>query len=94
MNRLVLFCIGAILLPFGHVFALDFPYSEWNLANYNGAYATFNNGFVSVANGGSDYWHVQLTRSNIELQAGKTYEVKFYLQGVSARRYVEVPHRA
>ena len=90
MNRLVLFCIGAILLPFGHVFALDFPYSEWNLANYNGAYATFNNGFVSVANGGSDYWHVQLTRSNIELQAGKTYEVKFYLQGVSARRYVEV----
>ena len=29
-------------------------------------------------------------RSNIELQAGKTYEVKFYLQGVSARRYVEV----
>lgn len=78
------------LLGLDSAFALDFPYSEWNLANYNGAYATFNNGFVSVANGGSDYWHVQLTRSNIELQAGKTYEVKFYLQGVSARRYVEV----
>ena len=71
-------------------FALDFPYSEWNLANYNGAYATFNKGFITVADGGSDYWHVQLTRGNIELQSGKTYEVKFYLQGVSARRYVEV----
>ena len=78
------------LLGLDSAFALDFPYSEWNLANYEGAYATFNEGFVSVADGGSDYWHVQLTRSNIELQAGKTYEVKFYLQGVSARRYVEV----
>ena len=78
------------LLGLDSAFALDFPYSEWSLANYEGAYATFNEGFVSVADGGSDYWHVQLTRSNIELQAGKTYEVKFYLQGVSARRYVEV----
>lgn len=78
------------LLGLDSAFALDFPYSEWSLANYEGAYATSNEGFVSVADGGSDYWHVQLTRSNIELQAGKTYEVKFYLQGVSARRYVEV----
>ena len=71
-------------------YALDFPYSEWSLTNYNGASANFNDGFISVTNGGSDYWHVQLTRNNIELQAGKTYEVKFYLQGVSNRRYVEV----
>lgn len=78
------------LLGLDSAFALDFPYSEWSLANYEGAYATFNEGFVSVADGGSDYWHVQLTRNNIELQAGKTYEVKFNLQGVSARRYVEV----
>ena len=78
------------LLGLDSAFALGFPYSEWSLANYEGAYATFNEGFVSVADGGSDYWHVQLTRNNIELQAGKTYEVKFYLQGVSARRYVEV----
>ena len=78
------------LLGLDSAFALDFPYSEWSLANYEGAYATFNEGFVSVADGGSDYWHVQLTRSNIELQAGKTYEVKFYLQGISVRRYVEV----
>lgn len=78
------------LLGLDSAFALGFPYSEWSLANYEGAYATFNEGFVSVADGGSDYWHVQLTRSNIELQAGNTYEVKFYLQGVSARRYVEV----
>lgn len=90
MERLFSYCVMALLLSFEAAFAIDFPYSEWNLANYNGAYAIFNNGFVAVANGGSDYWHVQLTRSNIELQAGKTYEVKFYLQGVSARRYVEV----
>lgn len=90
MKRLFSYCVMALLLSFEAAFAIDFPYSGWNLANYNGAYAIFNNGFVAVANGGSDYWHVQLTRSNIELQAGKTYEVKFYLQGVSARRYVEV----
>lgn len=80
----------ALLLSFEAAFAIDFPYSEWSLANYEGAYASFNDGFVAVADGGSDYWHVQLTRSNIELQAGKTYEVNFYLQGVSARRYIEV----
>lgn len=85
-------CFIALLCLFclNDAFAFDFPYSEWNLANYEGAYATFNDGFISITDGGSDYWHVQLTRSNIELQAGKTYEVKFYLQGVSARRYVEV----
>lgn len=79
-----------VVLCLTAVYALDFPYSEWSLANYSGASANFNEGFISVTNGGSDYWHVQLTRNNIELQAGKTYEVKFYLQGVSNRRYVEV----
>ena len=82
--------ISLCMIGLNDAFALDFPYSEWTLANYNGAYATFNDGLVSIIDGGSDYWHVQLTRSNIELQAGKTYEVKFYLQGVSTRRYVEV----
>ncbi|SHK99810.1 carbohydrate binding domain-containing protein [Fibrobacter sp. UWEL] len=72
------------------VLAANFPYSEWNLANYNGAFATFSDGLVSINNGGSDYWNVQLTRKNIELQSGKTYEVKFFLQGVSARRYTEI----
>ena len=43
-----------------------------------------------MLNGGSDYWHVQLTRRNIELQMGKTYEVNFFLQGAGVRRYVEV----
>lgn len=71
-------------------FAVNFPYSEWNLANYEGAYATFSDGLVSVADGGSDYWNVQLTRRNVELQAGKTYELKFFLQGVGARRYTEI----
>lgn len=83
---LLLFC----LFLANSVLATSLPYSEWNLANYNGAYATFDNGVVSIVNGGSDYWHVQLTRHNIELQTGKTYEVKFFLQGVSARRTIEV----
>lgn len=74
----------------GSVLAASFPYSEWNLANYNGAFATFSDGLVSINNGGSDYWDVQLTRKNIELQSGKTYEVKFFLQGVSARHYTEI----
>lgn len=90
MKRAFLHCFVIILLTFGPVLAFDYSYSEWNLANYNGAYATFNNGFITVVDGGSDYWHIQLTRSNIELLSGKTYEVKFYLQGVSTRRYVEV----
>ena len=90
MKRLLLYSLVAVLSPLNYAFSFDFPYSEWNLANYNGAYATFNDGFISVVNGGSDYWHVQLTRKNIDLLADKTYEVKFYLQGVSARRNVEV----
>jgi predicted outer membrane repeat protein len=71
-------------------FATDFPYSEWNLANYNGAYAAFNDGVVSVSYGGSEYWHVQLTRKNIELQNGKTYEAKFFLQSAGANRTIDV----
>ena len=71
-------------------FALNFPSSEWSLASYEGAYATYNDGFISVISGGSDYWHVQLTRRNIELQMDKTYEVKFFLQGAGVRRNVEV----
>ncbi len=78
------------LMSFGSAIAVQFPYPEWNLATYHGAYAIFSEGFVSVTDGGSDYWHVQLTRGGIELRAGKTYEVRFFLQGVSARRYVEV----
>lgn len=85
-----LIVVAFFLSQMNFSYALDFPYSEWSLANYSGASANFNEGFISVTNGGSDYWHVQLTRNNIELQAGKTYEVKFYLQGVSNRRYVEV----
>ena len=70
--------------------ASDFPYSEWSLGTYEGAYATFVDGTVSVANGGSDFWHVQLTRNNIGLQSGKTYELKFFLQGVSNRKVTEI----
>ncbi len=79
-----------LLASLEDVLAVQFPCSEWNLATYHGAYAIFGDGFVSVTDGGSDYWHVQLTRNGIELRAGKTYEVRFFLQGVSARRNVEV----
>lgn len=71
-------------------FAVDFPYSEWSLAMYEGAYATISGGTVSVFYGGYDYWHVQLTRRNIELQADKTYELKFFLQGVGERKNTEI----
>ena len=71
-------------------FAVDFPYSEWSLGLYEGAYATISEGTVAVANGGSDYWHVQLIRRSIELLNGKTYELKFFLQGVGNRKVVEV----
>ena len=90
LKHLFFYSVVMCIFSFKFVLALDFPYFEWNLANYNGAYATFNKGLVSIANGGSDYWHVQLTRNNIDLQAGKTYEVEFFLQGVGTRRNVEV----
>jgi len=79
-----------VIYLLSNAFAYDFQYSEWNLASYNGAYATINNGLIYISNGGSEYWHVQLTRNNINLQAEKTYEIKFFLQGINNRHYVEV----
>ncbi len=79
-----------ILTAMTKSFAVDFPYSEWSLAMYEGAYATISDGTVSVSNGGYDYWHVQLTRRNVELQADKTYELKFFLQGVGERKNTEI----
>ena len=90
MKRFLVYFSLYVLLCINGAFALNFPSSEWNLDSYEGAYATYNDGFISVLNGGSDYWHVQLTRRNIELQMGKTYEVNFFLQGAGVRRYVEV----
>lgn len=79
-----------ILTAMTKSFAVDFPYSEWSLAMYEGAYATISDGTVSVYYGGYDYWHVQLTRRNVELQADKTYELKFFLQGVGERKNTEI----
>jgi hypothetical protein len=83
----VLFFVVYLL---SNAFAYGFQYSEWNLASYNGAYATINNGLIYISNGGSEYRHVQLTRNNIDLQAEKTYEIKFFLQGINNRHSVEV----
>ena len=90
--RIKQFCLQSVftMLMAASAYAVDFPYSEWNLANYEGAYSTFSEGIVSIANGGSDYWNVQLTRRNIELQSGKTYELKFFLQGVGAQKRTEI----
>jgi predicted outer membrane repeat protein len=90
LKRFLVYFSLYILLFINSAFALNFPSSEWSLASYEGAYATYNDGFISVISGGSDYWHVQLTRRNIELQMDKTYEVKFFLQGAGVRRNVEV----
>ena len=79
-----------LILMSSALYAVDFPYTEWSLATYEGASASFNDGTVSVVNGGSDFWHVQLTRRNIELQSGKTYELKFFLQGVGNRKVTEI----
>ncbi len=80
MKRFLTYFSLYVLLCINGAFALNFPSSEWNLASYEGAYATYNDGFISVLNGGSDYsTHVQLTRRNVELQMGKTYEVEFFL---------------
>lgn len=85
----VFFCLILLSIP-SFAKDLNFSFSEWNFATYDGALATFDNGNVNIVNGGSDYWHVQLTRKNIELLDGKTYELCLFLQGVGARRYVEI----
>ena len=72
------------------VMADSYPNHEWELNNYEGAYAVFNEGLITIAYGGSDFWHVQLTRKNIRLQNHKTYEAKFTLRGIDKRRVVEV----
>lgn len=87
--RIMLF-IGVLFCSFNSLFAINFPISEWLLANYEGAYAILNDKVVSVMYGGTDYWHVQLTRKNIKLQSGKTYEAKFTLQAFNKQRSVNV----
>lgn len=78
------------LTLFGITFATEFPLSEWGLATYEGAKANIRKGTIFILDGGTDYWHVQLTRRNVVLQNGKTYEAKFSLRSEDQNRRIEV----
>lgn len=79
---LCVFCGGTV--------AANLPLSEWILAAYGEAVASIHEGTVFVLNGGADYWHVQLTRRNVELFYGKTYKAKFSMRSDAGNRKVEV----
>ncbi len=70
--------------------AIDYPLSEWKLTSYENAVASIHAETIFVLNGGTDFWHVQLTRQNVELQNGKTYEAKFTLRSEDKSRRIEV----
>lgn len=72
----------------GESFALDLPVNEWRLATYEGAMASYMNGTVQISFPGTDYWHVQLTHSNIQLVSGKKYEVRFTIKGIQNQRRI------
>lgn len=51
----ILHSLFFVIYLLSNAFAYGFQYSEWNLASYNGAYATINNGLIYISNGGSEY---------------------------------------
>ena len=61
----------------------------WILTNQGGASsslaATGGKLNVSITNGGTESWHVQLVRGNIPFTKGKTYRISFKAQAVSNR---------
>lgn len=42
---------------------------------------------ITVTNGGTEGWHVQLVKNNIKLQAGKKYRYSFKAKGAAARSF-------
>ncbi len=69
--------------------AFEFDYNNWNTWTYNGASADFSintdapqeglkSAQVTVTNGGSNNWDVQLQRSGFSLEAGEDYTLTFY----------------
>lgn len=72
------------LVAFESVLATNFLASEWNLANYSGAFASRYGNAISIISGGTEFWHVQLTQENLHLEPGKTYAFSFYAQGISS----------
>lgn len=73
------------------IYASDFAAGadEWILATNGSAAASKENSneqlLVSIENTGSDDWHVQLMTMNLELEAGKTYRLKFTASAAAAR---------
>ena len=61
----------------------------WALVNQGGASASLsqldNSLNVSITNGGSEGWHVQLSKSNIPLKKGRLYQVSFKMSATAAR---------
>lgn len=61
----------------------------WALVNQAGASASLgrldNSLNVSITNGGSEGWHVQLSKSNIPLKKGRLYQVSFKMSATAAR---------
>ncbi|HEY5919229.1 MAG TPA: cellulase family glycosylhydrolase [Chryseolinea sp.] len=61
----------------------------WTLTNQSGAASsvasTEGKLNVSITNGGTESWHVQLVKSNIPLTKGKTYRISFKAQATANR---------
>jgi endoglucanase len=61
----------------------------WTLSNQGGAASTLTSVSgklnVSITNGGTESWHVQLVKSNIPLTKGKTYRVSFKASAAANR---------
>ena len=83
----IFFCIMILAM---NLLGATYSVSDFNLAIYNSADAMYNNGLVSVYSPGDDFWNVQLTKNNIQLNSGKKYQVKFTLQGFGPRRVINV----
>jgi hypothetical protein len=61
--------------------SFDASTQDWSLGQYDGASATFGavdgNGVITIANGGSENWSVQLLQTGLPLDASKEYVLSF-----------------
>lgn len=75
------------------IYQSNFGYSNdgWQLNRSSGASGTLsrtgNALNISITNGGSQGWHVQLVKNNIKLEAGKKYRYSFKAKGASTRSF-------
>ena len=61
----------------------------WNIVNQGGASSSIANANnqleISVANGGTEGWHVQLTKTGLRFTLGKRYQISFSATAAQAR---------